>query len=103
VGGEFCPSGLDVNIEFDPTKKMRGPENSPLGYARFFARNSRFPAISADLLGKQPSRMQWQRPGASGPILLATRPAKRGTTWQKPVAKGRHLVIPYPRWQKNDF
>jgi hypothetical protein len=66
VGGEFCPSGLDVNIEFDHTKKMRGPENSPLGYARFFpfCADSAFVAIRADLLGKQPSRMQWQWPGA---------------------------------------
>src|SRR2546430_15050699 len=38
-----------------------------------------------------------------GPIFLAAKPAQRGTTWLKPVAKGRNPVIPYPRWPKNDF
>jgi hypothetical protein len=38
-----------------------------------------------------------------GPIFLLAKPAQRGTTALKPVAKGRRPVIPYPRWPNNDF
>jgi hypothetical protein len=87
-------------------RKNARPESSPIGYARFFhfTRFSRFPAIRADLLEEAAVPNAMTVPGcARGPIFLAAKPGQRGTTWLKPVAKGRHLVIPYPRWPKKRF
>jgi hypothetical protein len=103
-GGEFCPSGLDVNLEFDPTKKCSAGKLAVRLCAVFrFCADFAFAAIRADLFGKVAVPECNAVAGCPrGPISLVSRP-KRGTTWQKPVAKGRHLVIPYPRWQKNEF
>jgi hypothetical protein len=105
VGGEFCPAGPDVNLEFDPAKKYSAGKLAVRLYMVFpFCADFAFAAIRADLLGKQPFPNAMAVAGCPrGPILLAAKPARRGTTWLKPVAKGRHLVIPYWRWPKNDF
>jgi hypothetical protein len=81
-------------------RKNARPESSPLGYARFFhfTRNLRFPAIRADLLEEAAVLNAMTVSGLPARAdFLAAKPAERGTTRLKPVAKGRHLVIPYPR------
>lgn len=55
MGGEFCPSGVDVNLEFDPTKKCSAGKLAVRLCAVFtFCADFAFTAICADLLGKQP-------------------------------------------------
>jgi hypothetical protein len=97
---------LDVNLEFDPAKERHARKLALwLGTVFPLSGDFAFPGGSRSSFGgKQPSPNVMAEAGyPRGPIFLAAKPAQRGTTWLKPVAKGRHLVIPYPRWSKMIF
>jgi hypothetical protein len=78
-----------------------------LGYARVFrfARISHVALIRADPL-KESGQSSTAMAAAfclREPFFSAAKPARRGKTSPKPVAKGRHLMIPYLRWPETNF